>query len=39
DHFFRLKFGFEVDRLTVLSCKLSTYINHFLNQSSAWLRV
>ncbi|CAF0753635.1 unnamed protein product [Rotaria sp. Silwood1] len=39
DHFFRLKFGFEIDRLTVLSCKLSTYVNHFLNQSSAWLRV
>ncbi|CAF2480058.1 unnamed protein product [Rotaria sp. Silwood2] len=39
DHFFRLKFGFEIDRLTVVSCKLSTYINHFLNQSSAWLRV
>jgi hypothetical protein len=39
DHFFRLKFGFEVDRLTVLSCKISTYLNHFLSQSSAWLRV
>jgi hypothetical protein len=39
DHFFLLKFGFEVDRLTVLSCKLSTYYNHFLVQSSAWLRV
>ncbi|CAF1505581.1 unnamed protein product [Rotaria magnacalcarata] len=39
DHFFRLKFGFEVDRLSVISCKLSTYLNHFLNQSSAWLRV
>ncbi len=39
DHFFRLKFGFEVDRLTVVSCKLSTYLNHFLSQSSAWLRV
>jgi len=39
DHFFRLKFGFEIDRLTVLSCKLSIYFNHFLSQSSAWLRV
>ncbi|CAF1512333.1 unnamed protein product [Adineta steineri] len=39
DHFFRLKFGFEVDRLSVLSCKLSTYFNHVLSQSSAWLRV
>jgi hypothetical protein len=39
DHFFNLKFGFELDRLTILSCKLSTYLNHFLIQSSAWLRV
>ena len=39
DHFFRLKFGFEVDRLSVLSCKISAYLNHFLSQSSAWLRV
>ncbi len=39
DHFFRLKFGFEVDRLTIVSCKLSTYFNHVLSQSSAWLRV
>ncbi|CAF0829848.1 unnamed protein product [Adineta ricciae] len=39
DHFFRLKYDFEVDRLSVLSCKLSTYINHVLSQSSAWLRV
>ena len=39
DHFFRLQFGFEMDRLTVLSCKFSTYFNHVLTQSSAWLRV
>jgi hypothetical protein len=39
DHFFRLKFGFELDRLSVFSCKISTYLNHFLSQSSAWLRV
>lgn len=39
DHFFRLRYGFEVDRLSVISCKLSTYSNHVLSQSSAWLRV
>ena len=39
DHFFRFQFGFELDRLTVFSCKLSTYFNHVLTQSSAWLRV
>lgn len=39
DHFFRLQFGFEMDRLTVFSCKLFTYFNHVLTQSSAWLRV
>jgi hypothetical protein len=39
DHFFRAEFGFEIDRLTVFTCKLSTYFNHFLTQSSAWLRV
>lgn len=39
DHFFRLKFGFELDRLSVVSCKISTYLNHVLSQSSAWLRV
>jgi len=37
--FFRLKFGFEIDRLTVFSCKFSTYYNHFLSQSTAWLGV
>lgn len=39
DHFFALKYGFEIDRLSVLSCKLATYFNHVLTQSSAWLRV
>ena len=39
DQFFRLKYGFEVDALTVLSCKLATYYNYVLTQSSAWLRV
>ncbi len=39
DHFFNLKFGFELQRLTVLSCKFLTYFNHFITQSSAWLRV
>ena len=39
DHFFNLKYGFEVDRLNVLSCKLATYFNHVLIQTSAWLRV
>lgn len=39
DHFFRFQFGFELDRLTVFSCKLSTYFNHLLPQLSAWLRV
>jgi len=39
DHFFRLKFGFEVDRLTVATCKILIYLNHLLSHSSAWLRV
>jgi hypothetical protein len=39
DNFFRLKFGFELERLTVLTCKLSTYFNNVIHQSSAWLRV
>lgn len=39
DHFLRLKFGFEIDRLTVLTCKIFMFFNNGFLQSAAWFRV
>ena len=39
DHFLRFQFGFELDRLTVTSCKVSLYLNNSLLQGAAWFRV
>lgn len=39
DNFFRLKYYFELEKLTILTCKLLSYYNNVVNQSSAWLRV
>jgi hypothetical protein len=39
DHFLDYQFGFELDRLTVWTCKIFMYYNHCFNQMSAWLRV
>jgi len=39
DNFFRLKFSFDLERFTIVTCKFSAYFNNVINQSSAWLRV
>lgn len=39
DHFLRLRFGFEIDRLTIITCKIFMYFNNSCNQAAAWFRV
>ncbi|CAF1089609.1 unnamed protein product [Adineta ricciae] len=39
DHYVYPIYGFYVQRLTVGSCKLLSFLNYFAAQSSAWLRV
>lgn len=39
DHFFLNVYGFLLQRYSIISCKILSFLNYFSAQSSAWLRV